>query len=665
MDVKDKIIQLRKALHEHNYLYYILDAPKISDFEFDQMLSSLQELEHQYPEFSDPNSPTQRVGGGVTKNFRTQAHRYPMYSLSNTYSKAELMQWVGRVEKALGDEKFEFTCELKYDGASISLTYEEGKFLRGLTRGDGAQGDDVSLNLRTIPTIPLELKGDYPDFFEIRGEIVLPFEGFKAMNEQRIQLGEEPFMNPRNTASGSLKLQDSRLVADRPLECFLYALAGEDLGVDSQMLGLEKARSWSFKVPQTAILAANVEEVYRYLDHWDQNRFDLPYEIDGVVIKINRFDQQQSLGFTAKSPRWAIAYKFQAERATTQLESVSYQVGRTGAITPVANLSPVLLSGTTVKRASLHNADQIQKLALRIGDFVYVEKGGEIIPKIVGVNPENLPPQSEEIIFITHCPECQSELIKEDGEAQHYCKNQYGCPTQIAGKIQHFISRKAMDIDGLGNETVTLLYDNHLITNIADLYHLNCNELLPLERMAEKSVDNLLQGIEDSKQKPFTKVLFGLGIRYVGETVAKKLVKAFSSIDRIRNASREELIEVDEIGDRIADSLLDFFSDDRNILLIERLRQQGVQLESQEQSESTNTVLEDQKFVISGVFQTISREGLKEKIESMGGTVVGSISAKTNYLVAGEGMGPSKKVKAEKLGIPIIDESTFFNMIKL
>jgi DNA ligase (NAD+) len=601
----------------------------------------------------------------VTKNFKTQAHRYPMYSLSNTYSKEELLQWVARVEKVLGDEKFEFTCELKYDGASISLTYEGGKFLRGVTRGDGTQGDDVSLNLRTIPTIPLELKGDYPDFFEIRGEIVLPFEGFKAMNEQRIRMGEEPFMNPRNTASGSLKLQDRRLVAERPLACFLYALAGEDLGVDSQMLGLEKARSWGFKVPQTAILAATVEEVFRYLDHWDQNRFDLPYEIDGVVIKINRFDQQQSLGFTAKSPRWAIAYKFQAERAITQLESVSYQVGRTGAITPVANLSPVLLSGTTVKRASLHNADQIEKLALRIGDSVYVEKGGEIIPKIIGVNTENRPPQSQEIIFITHCPECQSELVKEDGEAQHYCKNQYGCPTQIAGKIQHFISRKAMDVDGLGNETVTLLYENHLISNIADLYHLNRNELLPLERMAEKSVDNLLQGIEASKQKPFAKVLFGLGIRYVGETVAKKLVKAFSSIDRIRDASREELIEVDEIGDRIADSLLDFFNDERNVLLIERLRQQGVQLESQEQEGSTNTVLADQKFVISGVFQTISREGLKEKIESMGGTVVGSISAKTNYLVAGEGMGPSKKVKAEKLGIPIIDESTFFNMIKL
>jgi len=665
MDDQEKIKQLREALHEQNYLYYILDAPKISDFEFDQMLSSLQELERQYPELFDPNSPTQRVGGGVTKNFKTQAHRYPMYSLSNTYSKVELSQWVARVKKVLGDEKFEFTCELKYDGASISLTYEGGKFLRGVTRGDGTQGDDVSLNLRTIPTIPLELKGDYPDFFEIRGEIVLPFEGFKAMNEQRIRMGEEPFMNPRNTASGSLKLQDSRLVAERPLACFLYALAGEDLGVDSQMLGLEKARSWGFKVPQTAILAATVEEVFRYLDHWDQNRFDLPYEIDGVVIKINRFDQQQSLGFTAKSPRWAIAYKFQAERAITQLESVSYQVGRTGAITPVANLSPVLLSGTTVKRASLHNADQIEKLALRIGDSVYVEKGGEIIPKIIGVNTENRLPKSQEIIFITHCPECQSELVKEDGEAQHYCKNQYGCPTQIAGKIQHFISRKAMDVDGLGNETVTLLYENHLISNIADLYHLNRNELLPLERMAEKSVDNLLQGIEASKQKPFAKVLFGLGIRYVGETVAKKLVKAFSSIDRIRGASREELIEVYEIGDRIADSLLDFFNDERNVLLIERLRQQGVQLESQEQEESTNTVLADQKFVISGVFQTISREGLKEKIESMGGTVVGSISAKTNYLVAGEGMGPSKKVKAEKLGIPIIDESTFFNMIKL
>ena len=407
MDIRDKIKELRELLHEHNYLYYIEDAPNISDFDFDQMLNTLIELERQHPEFFDPNSPTQRVGGGLTKNFTTQVHRYPMYSLSNTYSKEELLQWVSRLEKALGDEKFEFTCELKYDGASISLTYERGKFLRGVTRGDGAQGDDVSLNLKTIPTIPLKLKGDYPDFFEIRGEIVLPYDGFKAINDQRINMGEEPFMNPRNTASGSLKLQDSRQVAERPLECLLFALAGEELSITSQMEGLEKARSWGFKVPQTAILASNIEEVFSYLDHWDQNRVGLPYEIDGVVIKINRFDQQDKLGYTAKSPRWAIAYKFQAERALTKLRSVSYQVGRTGAITPVANLSPVLLSGTIIKRASLHNSDQIEKLALRIGDGVYIEKGGEIIPKIVGVNSENRPHQSDEIIFITHCPECE------------------------------------------------------------------------------------------------------------------------------------------------------------------------------------------------------------------------------------------------------------------
>ena len=665
MDIRERIKELREVLHQHNYLYYVKDAPKISDFKFDQMLNTLLELERQYPQFYDPNSPTQRVGGGVTKNFKTQVHRYPMYSLSNTYSKEELLQWVSRVEKALGHEKFEFTCELKYDGVSISLTYERGKFLRGVTRGDGDQGDDVSVNLRTIPTIPLELNGDYPDFFEIRGEIVLPFDGFKTINEQRIKLGEEPFMNPRNTASGSLKLQDSRQVAQRPLECFLYALAGEELGISSQMVGLEKARSWGFKVPQTAILASTVDEVFHYLDHWDQNRFDLPYEIDGVVIKINCFDQQDRLGYTAKSPRWAIAYKFQAERAITELKSVSYQVGRTGAITPVANLNPVLLSGTTVKRASLHNADQIEKLALRIGDSVYVEKGGEIIPKIVGVESKNRPPQSEEISFIKHCPECEYELVKEKGEAQHYCKNQFGCPPQIIGKIQHFISRKAMDIEGLGGETVLLFYQNGLIDNVGDLYFLDREKLLPLERMGKKFVDNLLQGIKASKNKPFTKVLFGLGIRYVGETVAKKLVKAFSSIDKIREATREQLIEVDEIGNRIADSLIDYFSDYRNILMIERLRREGVQFESQDQNPNTNSQLEDQKFVISGVFKTISREGLKEKIESMGGAVMSSISAKTSFLVAGEGMGPSKKNKAEKLGIPILDESTFFNMIDL
>ena len=662
MEIKEKISELRASLHEHNYLYYIKDAPVISDFEFDQMLNSLLELEREYPEFFDANSPTKRVGGGVTKNFKTQLHRYPMYSLSNTYSKEELMQWVTRVEKVLGNEKFEFTCELKYDGASISLTYERGEFLRGVTRGDGSQGDDVSMNLRTIPTIPLELKGDYPSFFEIRGEIVLPFEGFKAMNEQRIKMGEEPFMNPRNTASGSLKIQDSGLVAKRPLECFLYALAGEGLDISSQMAGLEKARSWGFKVPDTAILASSIEDVFEYLDYWSKNRFDLPYEIDGVVIKINRFDQQKALGYTAKSPRWAIAYKFQAEQAITELESVSYQVGRTGAITPVANLCPVLLSGTTVKRASLHNADQIEKLALRIGDAVYVEKGGEIIPKILGVASESRPPRSAEIQFITHCPECQTELIKEEGEAQHYCKNQYGCPTQIIGKIQHFISRKALDIDGLGSETIVLLYQNNLISNVADLYSLDRNDLLPLERMAEKSVDNLLKGVEASKNKPFSKVLFGLGIRYVGETVAKKLVKSFRSIDSLIAAEREQLIEVDEIGDRIADSLIDYFSDSKNISLINRLKQEGLQLVSQEKI-GTSTILADHKFVISGVFTRISREELKEKIESLGGIVVSSISAKTSFLVAGEGMGLSKKSKAEKLGISIIDESTFFKMI--
>ena len=662
MEIKEKISELRASLHEHNYLYYIKDAPVISDFEFDQMLNSLLELEREYPEFFDANSPTKRVGGGVTKNFKTQLHRYPMYSLSNTYSKEELMQWVTRVKKVLGNEKFEFTCELKYDGASISLTYERGEFLRGVTRGDGSQGDDVSMNLRTIPTIPLELKGDYPSFFEIRGEIVLPFEGFKAMNEQRIKMGEEPFMNPRNTASGSLKIQDSGLVAKRPLECFLYALAGEELDVSSQMAGLEKARSWGFKVPDTAILASSIEDVFEYLDYWSKNRFDLPYEIDGVVIKINRFDQQKALGYTAKSPRWAIAYKFQAEQAITELESVSYQVGRTGAITPVANLCPVLLSGTTVKRASLHNADQIEKLALRIGDAVYVEKGGEIIPKILGVASESRPPRSAEIQFITHCPECQTELIKEEGEAQHYCKNQYGCPTQIIGKIQHFISRKALDIDGLGSETIVLLYQNNLISNVADLYSLDRNDLLPLERMAEKSVDNLLKGVEASKNKPFSKVLFGLGIRYVGETVAKKLVKSFRSINSLMAAEREQLIEVDEIGDRIADSLIDYFRNSKNVSLINRLKQEGLQLVSQEKI-GTSTILADHKFVISGVFTRISREELKEKIESLGGIVVSSISAKTSFLVAGEGMGPSKKSKAEKLGISIIDESTFFKMI--
>ena len=664
MEIEKKIRTLRESLHEHNYLYYIKDSPEISDYEFDQLLNTLVALEQQYPEYFDPNSPTQRVGGGITKDFKTRSHRYPMYSLSNTYSKEELTDWANRVEKVLGDEEYAFTCELKYDGASINLTYENGKFVRGVTRGDGSLGDDVSTNLRTLPTIPLTLKGDYPPVFEIRGEIILPFDGFQALNEQRIQRGEEPFMNPRNTASGSLKLQDSSLVANRPLECFLYALAGEDLGVDTQMESLEKSRSWGFKVPDTAKYAGDLEEVFQYLDYWDKNRVHLPYEIDGVVIKINRFDQQKILGHTAKSPRWAIAYKFQAEKATTKLEAVSYQVGRTGAITPVANLSPVLLSGTTVKRASLHNAEQIEKLGLRIGDCVYIEKGGEIIPKIVGVVNENRPEVTHQIKFINHCPECHSVLVKETGEAQHYCKNQYGCPPQIIGKIQHYISRKAMDIDGLGNETVALLYHQGLISNIADLYELERAALLPLDRMAEKSVDNLIEGVEASKNKPFSKVLFGMGIRYVGETVAKKLVNAFPNIDLLSEASREQLIEVDEIGDRIADSLIEYFGAPSNIDLINRLKNSGVQFHT-EISSTSSDILRDKKFVISGVFENISREELKEKIESLGGTVMIAVSAKTNYLVAGEGMGPSKRVKAEKHNIPIIDEASFFELVNI
>lgn len=663
MEVKEKIDQLRVSLHEHNYNYYILDTPTISDFEFDQMLQSLLVLEKKYPEFYDPNSPTLRVGGGVTKNFKSQIHRFPMYSLSNTYSKEELNLWVERVEKVLGHKNFDFTCELKYDGASINLTYENGAFVSGVTRGDGAQGDDVSLNLKTIPTIPLTLKGDYPAFFEIRGEIVLPIAGFNAMNEERVKLGEEPYMNPRNTASGSLKLQDSALVAKRPLECFLYALAGSDLGIDSQIEALQKAKSWGFKVPDNAIMATSIEEVFDYLDQWDRQRVDLPYEIDGVVIKINQFSQQDELGYTAKAPRWAIAYKFQAESAITKLLSVSYQVGRTGAVTPVANLKPVLLSGTTVKRASLHNEDQIDKLSLRIGDSVYVEKGGEIIPKIVAVDHTNRPAEIFKIKFITHCPECGSELIKEDGEAQYYCRNISGCPPQIIGKIQHFISRKAMDIEGLGSETVTMLYQNTLLNNIADLYELRYQDITTLDRMAEKSAENLINGVIASKEKPFTKVLFGLGIRYVGETIAKKLVKAFGDIDTLMTADFEQLIAVDEIGDRIAESLIDFFSSPENQILIDRLKKHDLNFKSETPLIQGELALNDKKFVISGVFETLSREDLKEKIESNGGGVMSSISKKTDYVVAGQGMGPSKKIKAEQLGIPIISETDFFELL--
>ena len=659
----EKINQLRAVLHQHNYNYYILDAPTINDFEFDTLLQSLIDLETKHPQFFDPNSPSQRVGGGITKNFRNHTHKFPMYSLSNSYSKEEIEQWETRIQKVLGDQEVIYTCELKYDGASISLTYKNGVLLYGVTRGDGAQGDDVTQNLKTIPTIPLKLRGDYPDFFEIRGEIILPIKGFQAMNEERVKAGEDPYMNPRNTASGSLKTQDSALVAKRPLECFLYALAGENLKIKSQIEGLKQARLWGFKVPETAIEAKNLNDVFDYLDHWEKKRNELPYEIDGVVIKVNSFDQQSELGFTAKAPRWAIAYKFQAEEATTKLISVNYQIGRTGAVTPVANLEAVLLSGTTVKRASLHNADQIQKLELRIGDAVFVQKGGEIIPKIVGVDANSRAPIEDKINFITHCPECETLLTRIEGEAQHYCPNQAGCPPQIIGKIQHFISRKAMDIDGLGSETVTLLYHNGLVKNVADLYDLSVDDLLPLNRMAEKSVENLVKGLAQSKNKPFSKVLFGLGIRFVGETVAKKLTAAFGSIDELIAADTDALLSVDEIGERIAQSLQAYFLNPSNIDLINRIKINGLQFELEKKSLSSDLILKDKKFVVSGVFKTISRVQLKEKIEFFGGTVGSSISTKTDFVVAGEGMGPSKKIKADQLDIPILSEEGFLRMI--
>src|SRR6056300_782886 len=659
-EIQEKIIRLRDELHQHNHRYYIEDAPIISDFAFDQLLEELQELEIQYPQFQDPNSPTQRVGGDVTKSFDTVAHRYPMYSLSNTYSKEELLQWEERIRKILGSEAvISYTCELKFDGASISLTYENGELVQALTRGDGIQGDAITTNIKTIKTIPLKLNGDYPPFFEIRGEIILPWEGFHKMNQERAALGESLYSNPRNTASGSLKLQDSRLVAARPLTCFLYGLAGEQLPIDAQYQALQKAREWGFKVPDSARLVHSIDAVFDFITEWDVKRKDLPYEIDGIVIKVNSLSQQDILGFTAKAPRWAMAYKYKAEQATTVLEGVHYQVGRTGAVTPVAQLKPVLISGTIVKRASLHNADQIEKLALRIGDTVFVEKGGEIIPKITAVKIDERGAQDNAVHFIAHCPECGSSLEREEGEAQHYCKNEAACPPQQIGKIQHFISRKAMDIEGLGGETVSLLFHEGLLSNVADLYRLQKEQILPLERMAEKSVTNLLEGIEKSKEKRFSKVLFGLGIRYVGETVAKRLTKAFGSLDALQSASVTSLTAIEEIGERIAQSLVTYFSEPSNQHLLEALKSHGLQMEEVHEQRQFHSAFEGKRFVVSGVFEGYSREGIKNEIENLGGIIVSSISSKTDYLVAGEGMGPSKEAKAKKLNIPILSESDF------
>lgn len=664
MDTLQTIQALREELNLHNHNYYVLDNPTISDLEFDMKLKELQELEAKYPEYFDADSPTQRVGGSVTKNFNTIKHEYRMYSLDNGYSKDELLEWEKRVHKGLGTTDIEFTCELKYDGASISISYENGRLVKAVTRGDGFQGDEVTTNIKTIRAVPLKLKGDYPEKFDIRGEIILPFEGFAKMNQELIEIGETPYSNPRNTASGSLKLQDSAEVAKRPLDCLLYSIIGSNLPFKTQFEGLEKARQWGFKVPKEAKLAKNMDEVFAFIDHWDTHRHQLPYETDGVVIKINDIHQQEELGYTAKSPRWAIAYKFKAERVSTRLNTITYQVGRTGAITPVANLEPVQLAGTIVKRASLHNADQIAKLDVREGDEVFVEKGGEIIPKIIAVDFNLRPADLLPTVYITHCPECNTELERKEGEAQHYCPNFYGCPPQIIGRIQHYISRKAMDIEGLGGETVALLYNADLIQNYADLYDLKKEQVIPLERMAEKSAANLINGIEKSKEVPFERVLYALGIRYVGETVAKKLAKHYKTIDNLANASLMDLVLVDEIGERIAQSVITFFENEENKKIVERLKGYGVQLEALASANtSVSEKLAGKIFVVSGVFEKFSRDDLKKAIEDNGGKVGSSISAKTHYVVAGDNMGPAKLEKANQLGIAIISEDDFISLI--
>jgi DNA ligase (NAD+) len=663
MEIQTKIQQLREELNQHNHNYYVLDRPTISDFEFDVKLKELQNLELYHPEFFNENSPTQRVGGTITKNFQTVVHENRMYSLDNSYSKEDLQDWETKIQKVLGNVPLKYTCELKYDGASISITYQDGKLLKAVTRGDGFQGDDVTNNIKTIRSIPLQLKGNFPSKFDIRGEIILPLDGFEKMNQELIEIGEQPYSNPRNTASGSLKLQDSAEVAKRPLDCLLYFITGTDLPFQTQYSGLEAARNWGFKVPNQSKLAANLDEVFEFINYWDVHRHDLPYETDGVVIKVDDFNLQNELGYTAKSPRWAIAYKFKSEQVVTKLNSISYQVGRTGAITPVANLEPVQLAGTIVKRASLHNADQIEKLDIRIGDTVFVEKGGEIIPKIIGVSHRGT--QSEPTKYITYCPECNSELTRKEGEAQHYCPNYYGCPPQIIGRIQHYISRKAMDIEGLGGETVALLYENGLVKDYSDLYELTVEQVIPLERMAQKSAENLVNGIQKSKEVPFERVLFALGIRYVGETVAKKLAKHYKTISALSQASMMDLILVDEIGDRIAQSVIEFFENQDNTKIIERLQSFGVQFEIVEKFNPDATdLLIGKTFVVSGVFELFSRDDLKKSIEDNGGKVGSSISAKTDYVIAGDNMGPAKLEKANQLGIPIISEHDFVDMIK-
>lgn len=666
--------QLIELLNDANHRYYVLNDSIMSDFDFDMKLKELQKLEEQFPELASPNSPTKRVGGDITKKFNVVKHDYPMLSLDNTYSKDEIEDWEKRNHKLIGAEElfapnYSYVCELKYDGVAIGVKYQNGQLVRAVTRGDGEKGEEVTSNVRTIRSIPLSLHNDFPNEVEIRGEIFYPLANFEALNKEREEIGEPMFANPRNTASGTLKMQDSSVVASRGLDCMLYGVYSPKPLAQSHSEAVFKAGTWGVKIPDVSQrmieVCQDVNGIMDFINYWDEHRHHLPFEIDGIVIKVNEYNIQQELGFTAKSPRWAIAYKFKAADAVTQLKEVTYQVGRTGAITPVANLEPVLLAGTTVKRASLHNADQIEKLDLHEGDFVHVEKGGEIIPKITGVDISQRKLDSAPIRYIDRCPECDTTLERKEGEAQHYCPNEISCPPQIKGRIQHFISRKAMDIEGLGGETVDLLVEQGLINNYADLYTLTYDQLIALDRFADKSVRNLLDGVQASKEVGFERVLFSLGIRYVGETVAKKLAKHFKNLDALSQAMAEALIAVDEIGERIAESVVRFFQEEKNQETISRLREYGLQLSlTEEQLENSSDKLQGLSFVISGVFEKVSRDQLKELIEQHGGKNVGSISSKTSYLVRGENMGPSKLAKAEKLGVSMISEEEFLKMIE-
>ncbi|WP_421944600.1 NAD-dependent DNA ligase LigA [Pedobacter sp.] len=664
--VKEEMDALVAELNQHNYNYYVLAMPTIGDFEFDKKLKHLADLELANPDFADPNSPTQRVGGDITKNFVTVQHKYPMLSLGNTYNEQDLRDFDERIRKAIGDN-FEYVCELKFDGLSISLTYENGKLLRAVTRGDGTKGDDVTSNVKTIHTIPHQIKtGNAPEHFEIRGEIFMHKAAFLKLNAAREELGEIAYANPRNFASGTIKMQDSKEVAKRPLDGFIYFLYTDKNEFKTHWESLNAVKNWGFHVCEHNKLVKNIDDVLEFIHHWENERFKLSYDIDGIVIKVNSYAQQQELGFTAKSPRWAISYKYKAAEVETILEKVTYQVGRTGAVTPVANLKPVLLAGTTVKRATLHNANEIERLDLHEGDTVFVEKGGEIIPKIIKVNLYKRKPSSDKIHYLKNCPECGTELVRKEGEAVHYCLNDEGCPPQIVGKIQHFISRKAMNIDGLGDETIETFYKNGLVNHISDLYTLyqKAEQLKSLDRFGERSIENMLSGIEKSKQMPFEKVLFGLGIRYVGETVAKKLAAGVKNIDKLASANLEELIAINEIGQRIAESIVEYFGKDEHIKQIELLKLAGLAFEIEEKVITLDSdTLIGKTFVISGVFENLSRDELKDLIEANGGKILSGISGKLDYLVAGDNMGPSKLEKATKLKIPIISDEELLGML--